>query len=322
MLSNFSFIINSLICFAILFVILFVLWELGIIAGADLKIFLVISIFNPLNLVFLSENAVVFTKVLFPLTLLVLSLLLLVPYIFTYGLVYIFIKKPKLLLEKLINIKSFLSLLCSTVLIYLVNLFFNIFFKGFNIWIVVVLSIFIYYFFFKIKKYFSDFLLLTFSFVFLITIILNYLLLPFFVFDLNEFLMIFLFLIIINILTKLYYLIKNNALVTTKLIYNLNEGDLLYYNYYKKGSNIYFEKISFFKQIKLLLKNKYSENLKIDSKKACGLNASDIRFLKTMYESNLISKYILIRKTIPYVPAILIAYILLNILGDFIWLIF
>jgi len=130
-----------------------------------------------------------------------------------------------------------------------------------------------------------------------------------------------LFLFLISFIIKLYFLIKNHVLLSSKKIFNLKEGDVISKNYYLIGNKLIIRKIGFFKQIKLLLKNNYYDNLKIDSNKAGGLSSSDIKFLKTMYEDNIIGASIYIKKTIAFTPVLLVSYILLNIFGDFIWLI-
>ena len=70
-----------------------------------------------------------------------------------------------------------------------------------------------------------------------------------------------------------------------------------------------------------LSRNKYYNYLKIDSRKSSGILQTDIMFLKDSYNHNLIEKRIKLKKTIPFVPSILIAYIILNIIGDVFWFI-
>ncbi|HPC10461.1 MAG TPA: hypothetical protein PLN85_05275, partial [archaeon] len=70
-----------------------------------------------------------------------------------------------------------------------------------------------------------------------------------------------------------------------------------------------------------MTKGEYQKNLKIDSNKAKGLSEQDITLLKQWYKNNLIEDKIKIKKTIAFTPSVMIAYVLLNIFGDFIWII-
>ena len=76
------------------------------------------------------------------------------------------------------------------------------------------------------------------------------------------------------------------------------------------------KKPKFKEMIVLFLKNKYYNDLKIDSNKAGGLNSDDITFLKRMYKNNLITKEIILKDSQAFVPAVLLAYILLILIGE------
>ena len=120
-----------------------------------------------------------------------------------------------------------------------------------------------------------------------------------------------LFILLFSIFKNTYKIVKDKVLIEEKKISNLKEGDLPVYNYYYKNKKLTLIKPTLFTKIKMLVSGSYYLNLKIDSSKSCGLVNKDILFLKTMYKNNLISNKIYLRKTLAFVPAVLLGYILL-----------
>jgi len=58
----------------------------------------------------------------------------------------------------------------------------------------------------------------------------------------------------------------------------------------------------------------------ISSKSAAGLEEKQIAKLKELAKKGKIPDRLLVKESAPFVPAVLIAYIVLNIVGDVIWL--
>jgi hypothetical protein len=107
---------------------------------------------------------------------------------------------------------------------------------------------------------------------------------------------------------------KENILTTPISIKHLQEGTVLSKNYYfnKQTNKLTVENTSFVNQFKRLVAGTYYLNLKIDSNKAGGLNKEDIAFLNTMYENNLIGNKVFVKKTLPFMPVVLMTFIVLN----------
>ena len=57
----------------------------------------------------------------------------------------------------------------------------------------------------------------------------------------------------------------------------------------------------------------------VSSHSAAGLTKSEIKELKELAGKKKIPKNLLVKESAPFVPAVLIAYIALNIVGDVIW---
>jgi hypothetical protein len=117
----------------------------------------------------------------------------------------------------------------------------------------------------------------------------------------------------------IYKIISNYIFSKEIKIENLKEGDVPYNSYYFYNNKVILKKTSFLNTITQMISGKYYKNLKIDSNKVGGLNSKDISFLNKLYTNNLIDNKMKLKKTIPFTVYVLIAYILLNIFGDFIW---
>jgi len=120
----------------------------------------------------------------------------------------------------------------------------------------------------------------------------------------------------------LYKFTKEKILVEERNVIDLKEGDVPLYNYYLIDKKVVYKKSTFFSAIRDMLGGVYYKDQIIDSRKAGGLNHKEVTFLNDSYNNKLISKTIKLKVTIAFTPAVLIAYILLNIFGDIIWLIF
>jgi Flp pilus assembly protein protease CpaA len=307
-LNNFNFILNSLFSFILCFFVFFLIWSFGVIAAGDLKVFLVISLFNPFSISFIYNSSLgipVFFIYIF-----IFSLVCLLPYTLIIGIIKTF--KYKRNIKKIFILKDLLSIFKFSLFLYILFFILDFFFKVNNI--ILLISTFILMIVFnKLQKLFSkqiSFLLyVVFSLVFIITLFLKqFLLLRYLV---NIFVFILLFRLIINIIKVI-----SSNLITIKPINKLKEGDIPYYNYYYVNNKLIVKKVKFREKLSLFLKNKYYKNLKIDSSKAGGLESADIRFLKRMYKNNLIGKEIVLKDSQAFVPAVLLAYILLAIIGE------
>jgi len=142
------------------------------------------------------------------------------------------------------------------------------------------------------------------------------------IFIFSDLLSIIIAILIIYLLIMLYKFTKEKILVQDIKVTDLKEGVVTYYNYYLIDKKVIQKKSTFFSAIKDILSGNYYKSQIIDSRKAGGLNKKEVTFLNDSYYNKLISNNIKIKVTLAFTPSVLIAYILLNIFGDVIWVIF
>ncbi|MDD3178394.1 MAG: A24 family peptidase [Candidatus ainarchaeum sp.] len=321
--SSFNILLFSILSFIICFIIFYILWSIGVFSAGDVKVFLVISIFIPNNLVFLNilDKIYVLSKPIFSLNLLFFSIFSILPFILFFAVIKLFNIDNLILIKNKIFKKYFLeSILNSVIILFLVSSFLSIFSSFLNSFYIFIFSLFFIFFFNKLKSIINKgtyiFYVLFFTFLFIYNFYI-----PINVFNFNNFFSIILSVSIIFVLLVLYTIIRNKIFTYTKSVDKLKEGDLLYYNYYFINNMVYTKKYNFIKYIFDILKNNYYINLKIDSRHSAGILKSDIIFLNDSYNHNLIEKEIKLKKTVPFIPSVLIAYIILNIIGDVFWFI-
>ncbi len=311
--KSFSTLSISILSFLITFVICYVFWSLGVIAGGDLKILLVISIIFPQITIFSK------TLPLFPIVLLLLGFIVLAPYVFIFSIIKLFSKNKIKYLCSIFSKAFFKNVLYLTLLLFFINSVAFIF-KDINFYILFssyFILIFILSYFLKKVTFKKRFIFLPILLALSITYTCIFNKHAFseggflYIINIYTFLGLFLTILVINFLFSLIKVITNHILTEKKLVSQLKEGDVLVENYYFIKNKLTTKKPSFYQTVKLMLVNKYYYGLKVDSKKAGGLTTQDITFLKRMYKNNLLGKHISIKTTMPFTPALLIALILL-----------
>lgn len=302
--KDFEIITFLFISFLICLILFFLLWEFGVIAGGDLKLFLVLAVLTPKLILPYNLSLYFFTLFVF-----IVSLFMLFPWILLFSSYHIFKKKLYVaIFKETFTRQNLISLFESFLVVFLMALLFSIF-SSINTIFLILLSIVFSLLIFKIKHKKLFYLIL--GFIYLLTILVLFIKTRLVNLSLMQALEIIVFLFIFSILKSIYKVVKEKILIEEKKISNLKEGDLPVYNYYYKNKKLTLIKPTTFTKIKMLVTGTYYLNLKIDSSKSCGLVNKDILFLKTMYKNNLISNKIYLRKTLAFVPAVLLGYILL-----------
>ncbi len=321
--SNINIILNSLISVVLAFIISYILWEIGLFAGGDLKLFVAISIINPFNLNLLNSGAFYGTvsQPIFFLTLIIVSILSTAPILILQSLYLFIFRKHHFILWDILKSKNHLfSFFSSVLVLYLITSFLNFFSLSIPLLLYFIFSIALLIFFKKLEDYNKS------HFYYFVAVCYFVLIVVAIFFKTNIFSFIDLITIVVAIkliflCVTIYKIIASKILTESKKLTSLKEGDVVLYNYYKVGNKIIEKKVSFYKYLKLILNNSYNKDLIIDSRKVGGLSLQDITFLNSSYKHNL-EKEILLKKTIPFTPSVLVAFILLNIFGDFIWMLF
>jgi len=317
---SFSLLCNTFLSVTITFVVFYLLWEFGVIAGGDLKFFLVVSILLPFNLSIFSNffniglDLTLLKYPIFTIFLLFSSFLMMLPYILVFSIIKLFTKKNLIYFKRSFFTKNnFENLFLSTLSLFLVSIIVSFFALSFNLIFLFIFSFILFNLIILLKNKnhnsFICFLIFSFSVLIILEIILKK---PFLMFgDLG---LIFVINISVSFLLFLIKFTKENILTTPISISHLQEGIVLSKNYYfnKQTNKLTVENTSFVNQFKRLVAGTYYLNLKIDSNKAGGLNKEDIAFLNTMYENNLIGNKVFVKKTLPFMPVVLMTFIVLN----------
>lgn len=145
----------------------------------------------------------------------------------------------------------------------------------------------------------------------------------------EQFLGITAFLTGIYLMFKLYKLSK--TLMRKKVpVESLEEGMITAQTIMQNGKKVQIaEDIETKKLIKYLVTNKFDKAMQlvnpkgktiVSSRSAGGLTKEEIMLLKKLAKENKVPNELMVKESAPFVPAILIAYALLNIVGDVIWL--
>ncbi len=145
----------------------------------------------------------------------------------------------------------------------------------------------------------------------------------------EEFAILFCFLLGTWLLLKLYSLSKILMRKPIK-IENLEEGMISGQTIVQNGKKVEIvEEMGMKKLIKYFTSNRFGKAIKtmqpkgkeiISSKSAAGITEKQISKLKELAKKGKIPDRLLVKESAPFVPAVLIAYIALNIVGDVIWL--
>jgi archaeal preflagellin peptidase FlaK len=308
--------INYLIFICIVFVTCYFLWSLGIFAGGDAKLLICIAALIPYQTQALFSNT--FSPFAF-----VISLFLLAAFInFPIG--------AFLSIKALIKRSKFLFYLKKELIKKSRNLVFSV---------LVIISLYLVLSFFALPKLLIIPLSILSGFVnFKIRFPLS---IVFFVWALiiNPLSNLKLILIIVVIsyiawfIFKLFWLTKNGILNYNKPISKLEEGDLLAYSLMQTDLGLEEYRYSLFIEIKTILRtNKIPEwrfllakafrkqkhlkrQIVINNRFAGGLEKKEVDLIKMEY----CNKEIELKKTVAFVPSLLVSYIIMILFGDILW---
>ncbi len=305
--------IYSFLGMAIGFFFGWVMWKIGIFAGGDVKLFMGLGALNPFTPALIKIGMLTNSSIpLFPLTLFLYSLFAFLP----YGIFIVIIKlaknkkmqkeilkemKPKILLS--IHASFFTSAAYTILAVYSINLLLTI-------------PILILWGLFKSNKKYLTIISL------ILALILNYVLLT------QALVATILISVIFYSLLKLLFLVKR-VLVSEVDVNKLTEGMIPAKTLIWKGKEVVAQEGINLKTILNLIKDKNSNAIKemlapkkeiISAIKARGLNEDELKLVKQLAKKGLIPKKMQIKESMPFVPTMLLGYILCLILGDIIFI--
>jgi len=297
----------------------YALWKLGVWAGGDVKLMTALAALNPFNPNILSVLGVkieLFASInypIFPLTLFIFSLLATLPYAVLLGARGLMKRKDlqkqiaKELKKKVLQSLELAAIVVGTSTLLM---FFNL-----SLWIVLPLLIAVGF----VEKKKQLWIAIA-AFAFALWQSPQH--------SIEWFAYLFAFFIVVWAFLKLFF-VSREVLREEKKITELQEGEIPVESIYlRKGKAVRGEKI----QIKTIINYFKNNNLAglqnyllpkgkeiISSRKARGLEAKEINELKKLVKEKKLEDKIEIKLSAPFVPAILIGYLLLNIVGDLFW---
>jgi archaeal preflagellin peptidase FlaK len=324
--SNILLFIECVIVIGIIFILGYVFWKMGAWAGGDVKLFTGLAALIPFYAIPFYPTLVSY-QILglqfplvgtypFPFTLIVNSILAILPFLLIY-VIYIVVKiKPYLIGELLSPIKEYKkNIVLTMVVISAVTITFTLT-KQLDIQIILVSLILISLLSLIISKIPNTVKAVLVSLVTVYALITNLYV------TLTGIVIIFISIVIIEIFKKLLTSVSKEALQDDYNIEDLKEGMISTYNIYEKDNEIVIGDKSFITRIKeaintgdLSLINPPRGKVIISSM-AAGLTQEDINLLKELNIKNKISNTLKIKKGVPFAPSILIGLIISLFLGD------
>ncbi len=286
-----------------------IMWKAGIFAGGDVKLFMGLGALNPFTPALLKIGLLTNSNLpLFPITLFLYSLFAFLP----YGIFVVIVKlsknkkmqkeifeemKPKIILS--IHAALFTSAAYTILIAYSINSLLTI-------------PILIFWGMLKINKKYATIISL------ILAVILNYILLT------QALIAAILISVIFYSMIKILFSVKR-VLVSEIEVKKLTEGMIPAKTLIWKGKKVVELKGIDFATIIKLIKDKNSNPLKemlapkkeiISGVKARGLNDEELIIVKQLAKKGLIPKKMLIKESMPFVPTMLIGYVICLILGD------
>lgn len=338
MINDIMFIVVGVIFTAVIFALGYIFWKLGAWAGGDVKLFTALAALLPFYPLALSYNiwGVAFPIVSFygfPITLIINSLLSILPFLLIYVLFIAIRRKPYLLDELLAPVKGYRNNIVVSFFVIsalIVTLFVRTTFHIVSPYELILISIIVVPILtFIITKLPSILkcavVILTFLFVILgnfslslstNTIITN---IEWIVCGL---IVVFLSIIFVGIVRSLLTSVNRKALQDDYEINDLKEGMIPAYSMYKRDNKVYVDDNGVFGKIKESLKNGDPTSFMapkgklLISSMAAGLTEDDINLLKELYSEDKIDSKIKIKRGVPFAPSILIGLLISLFIGD------
>lgn len=324
--SNLWLFIEVVVVTAVIFILGYVFWKIGAWAGGDVKLFTGLAALIPFYAIPLYPSIVSY-QILgqqfpleatypFPFTLIINSILSILPFLLIF-VFYVALKhKPHLIGELLSPIKKYKkNFVLTLVITSAVTLTYTLT-KELNIQIILLSLILIYLLSLIISKIPNKVKAVLLSVVTVYALITN------FQVTVSGIILIFISVIVMEILKKLLTSVSREALQDNYTIAELKEGMIPAYNIYEKDNEVYVDNQSFITRIKKAFKtgdvsliNPPKGKLLISSM-AAGLSEDDIKLIKELKTNNKISDQFRIKKGVPFAPSILIGLIISLFIGD------
>ena len=318
--------IECVVVTGVIFALGYIFWKMGAWAGGDVKLFTALAALLPFYAIPLYP-AIVNYQILgqqfpaeaiypFPLTLIINSILSILPFLLIY-VFYIAVKnKPHLIGELISPVKEYKKNIVLTLVVTAAVTITYTLTKELNIQIILLSLILIYLLSLIISKIPNRIKAV------IISIITVYALITNFKITISGIILIFISILILEIVKKLLTSVSKEALQDNYKISELKEGMIPAYSVFEKDNKVYIDDQSFMTRVKLALKtgdvtliNPPKGKLLVSSM-AAGLTEKDIDILEELKNKNKIIDVFRIKKGVPFAPSILIGLLISLFIGD------
>jgi preflagellin peptidase FlaK len=318
--------IECVVVTGVIFASGYIFWKMGAWAGGDVKLFTALAALLPFYAIPLYPSLVTY-QILglqfpaeaiypFPFTLIINSILSILPFLLIYVFYVVIKNKPHLMEELTSPIKDYKkNIVLTLVVTSAVTLTYTLT-KQLNIQIIILTLILIYLLSLIISKIPNRIK------VVIISIVTVYALITNFKITLTGIVLIFISITVLEIVKKLLTSVSREALQDNYKISELKEGMIPTYNIFEKDNKVYVDDQSFMTRVRKALKtgnvsliNPPKGKLLVSSM-AAGLTEKDIDLLKELKNKNKIIDVFRIKKGVPFAPSILIGLLISLFIGD------
>ncbi len=321
MINDIWFIIIGMIFTAVIFALGYLFWKLGAWAGGDVKLFTALAALLPFSPSLLNYNVLGVAFPIgaiygFPITIIINSLLSILPFLLIYVLFIALRRKPYLVDEIVTPIKDYkknmllaLIITSATTLTYLIISYIPYKSVIISLVLIVALSLTIIKLPNKVK-------------VVIISILTIFALYSHLELTLMGIIILFISITAVALLRVFLASVNKKALQDNYEISDLKEGMIPAYNIYEKADEVYVDNKGFFDKIKESLEKGDPTSFTapkgklLISSMAAGLTKEDIVILKKLSEENKIDNKLKIKRGVPFAPSILIGLLISLFIGD------
>jgi preflagellin peptidase FlaK len=318
--------IKCVIVTAVIFILGYIFWKMGAWAGGDVKLFTALAALIPFyaipfypSLVSYQILGIQFPVVAtypFPLTLIINSILSILPFLLIF-VFYIAVKNKPYLIGKLLSpVKEYKkNFVLTLVVTSAVTLTYTLT-TQLKIQIILLSLILIYLLSLLISKIPNKVKAV------LISVVTVYALITNLQVTITGIIVVFISIIVLEILKNLLTSISKEALQDDYKVEELKEGMIPAYSVYEKDDKVYADEKSFYSRLKEGIKttdvsviNPPKGKILVNSM-AAGLTEDDIKLLKELIANDKIDDKFRIKKGVPFAPSIFIGLIISLFLGD------
>lgn len=318
--------VEACVITGLIFLIGYVFWKMGAWAGGDVKLFTAIAALIPfyatpfyptlINYQILGLQFPMLSLYQFPFTVIINSILSMLPFLLIF-VFYIAVKnKPHLIGELFSPLKNYKKNLVLTLVItsaVTIALFISVELK---IQIIILTLILMYLISTVISKIPNKIKAVIISIVTVYALITNWEV------TITGIVFVFISINVIEIVKKLLTSVSKEALQDDYSIDDLKVGMIPAYNIYENDEEVYEDKSTFFGRLKsgiskgdISMLNPPSDKLIINTM-AAGLNKENIQYLKELRDNNKIKDSFKIKRGVPFAPSIFIGLLISLFIGD------